>query len=1226
MKRLTILTFLPVFFLLGCPLADNETFFGPDKEDIEKKKEGVVIVQGVEVSTSDTYIFTSSPDNTLDISTLGLKFTPVNAEDKSINYIIPVESEEIVFVDSATGLLTGKSHGKVEVKIASTDGQFSDTFILDVWDHVDKVSLALLSSATDAPLQPDNDGKYYFYDGNSIKLQSSVVPTTAYPNIAWSKNDSTNVAILAPDNADWSLAVTIGEPQATGSDVVITATAVDQGKSPQPTSQSFKVYPHVYINIDKEEVVRYSGSAGGDRFDLTVTPYYENSGETPDLSIPNNKTIDWTKSGDDIVDIAPTTTPTDTTANITVKDGVFGDATVTATLSYSGTTGTQAEQPVPFSSSDSSIITIWRHIEDVVIDDGNNLSSDLHLHTGDSYDLTASSVPDKGMNPELQWTWNNDNMIVKVENPSNSKEISTAKVIVEGGYSANPITITATASYDWQEGTRIETVSQQNTIKVYAYDPVDVLDFTPTDIQIHTGDTFRLSVEPGSMQYYAAGEVWNWSASDGISLDKIDEKIREVTINSSESPATITVKLQYGMNSIIRTKEKTYQFNTYDRINTVSVAGEGIGTINKYIGDASFDLTATAAGNPGNAMGTLAWTWSSDAEGKASVSGDGAAGNMSTGTVSLTSAGAAVITAEAAQGSGNDEHKLSDTRRVEIHNPPTLAVALDQGENKLIHSGESFILASGRSGQHADDATSVKWSVAGPATVNPTAGDTTTVGITGAGNVTVTATLTYGNNGQPAISDSYPAFDTYDQIDTVSVAGEGIGTINKYIGDALFDLTATAAGNPGNAMGTLTWTWSSDAVGQASVSGDSAAGNISTGTVSLTSAGAAVITAEAAQGSGNDEHKLSDTRRVEIHNPPTLAVALDQGENKLIHSGESFILASGRSGQHADDATSVKWSVAGPATVNPTAGDTTTVGITGAGNVTVTATLTYGNNGQPAISDSYPAFDTYDQIDTVSVAGEGIGTINKYIGDALFDLTATAAGNPGNAMGTLTWTWSSDAVGQASVSGDSAAGNISTGTVSLTSAGAAVITAEAAQGSGNDEHKLSDTRRVEIHNPPTLAVALDQGENKLIHSGESFILASGRSGQHADDATSVKWSVAGPATVNPTAGDTTTVGITGAGNVTVTATLTYGNNGQPAISDSYPAFDTYDQIDTVSVAGEGIGTINKYIGDALFDLTATAAGNPGNAMGTLTWTWSSDAVGQASVSAPLATYPLVQSA
>ncbi len=55
--------------------------------------------------------------------------------------------------------------------------------------------------------------------------------------------------------------------------------------------------------------------------------------------------------------------------------------------------------------------------------------------------------------------------------------------------------------------------------------------------------------------------------------------------------------------------------------------------------------------------------------------------------------------------------------------------------------------------------------VAGPATVNPTADDTTTVGITGD---TVTVTGHAGNNGQPAIN-------SYDirPIDTVSVTGEG---------------------------------------------------------------------------------------------------------------------------------------------------------------------------------------------------------------------------------------------------------------------------------------------------------------------------------------------------------------------------------------------------------------------------------------------------------------------
>ncbi len=352
-------------------------------------------------------------------------------------------------------------------------------------------------------------------------------------------------------------------------------------------------------------------------------------------------------------------------------------------------------------------------------------------------------------------------------------------------------------------------------------------------------------------------------------------------------------------------------------------------------------------------MGTLTWTWSSDAVGQASVSGDGAAGNMSTGTVSLTSAGAAVITAEAAQGSGNDEHKLSDTRRVEIHNPPTLAVALDQGENKLTHSGESFILASGRSGQHADDATSVKWSVAGPATVNPTAGDTTTVGITGAGNVTVTATLTYGNNGQPAISDSYPAFDTYDQIDTVSVTGEGIGTISKYIGDT-FDLTATAAGNQGNAMGTLTWTWSSDAVGQASVSGDGAAGNMSTGTVSLTSAGAAVITAEAAQGSGNDEHKATGSRMLQAYEPPSVTIA-----DQVINLSSSTILditANPLTGSNYRSITSYSWQVVNTDSTGLTikSGEdtqTATFEATGAGTANLRVTVT--DDGGRVITDDF---------------------------------------------------------------------------------------------------------------------------------------------------------------------------------------------------------------------------------------------------------------------------------
>lgn len=298
-------------------------------------------------------------------------------------------------------------------------------------------------------------------------------------------------------------------------------------------------------------------------------------------------------------------------------------------------------------------------------------------------------------------------------------------------------------------------------------------------------------------------------------------------------------------------------------------------------------------------------------------------------TISLVSAGSAVITATAQDGSG-----ISQTATVTVTDPVVLVTAISISGDNSGDVGETVTLTAAVTPSNATNR-AVTWAVTSGASYAVIASQTDsscTVRLTGAGSAVITATAQDG--GGATATHTIAVSEPFVEVTAISISGDTSGDIGTYI-------TLTATVTPPNATNPAV-TWSVTAgTGYIAITQQTA----TSCTVYCQAEGTGTVTATAQDGSG-----VTATHTIQSIDPTVYVTGIEITGDASGEVGGTISLSATVTPSNATNP-AVTWAVSDGEeyiSIQSQTGNSCTVSLDAVGSGTVTATAQDGSD----VSDS----------------------------------------------------------------------------------------------------------------------------------------------------------------------------------------------------------------------------------------------------------------------------------
>ena len=298
--------------------------------------------------------------------------SPVNADDTSVNW--SVSDENVVTIDSTTGIVKGIAEGTATITVTTNDGGYEAVCEVEV---VAADESAETVPVTEITIETNNEvisEENTVEVGKEFTLSASVEPAEATnQNIIWISSDK-NIATVSEDGVVTTKGV--GE-------VTFTAVSENGAKQAEITIQILPVgVTGVEINPKELELLI------GEEASLQATILPENA---------LNQEVSWSSSQTGIVTVD---------ANGQIKANAVGTAIITVTTADG-----------EFKAS--CTVTV----KPILITSINLDNSDLLLTVGDKEKLTAIVLPDNATDKTIEWS-SGDTEVAMVDDKGNVTAIA----------------------------------------------------------------------------------------------------------------------------------------------------------------------------------------------------------------------------------------------------------------------------------------------------------------------------------------------------------------------------------------------------------------------------------------------------------------------------------------------------------------------------------------------------------------------------------------------------------------------------------------------------------------------------------------------------------------------------------------------------------------------------------------------------------------------------------
>ena len=282
---------------------------------------------------------------------------PNNATNKELKW---TSSNSSIATVSSTGKIIARKNGTATITVKTVDGNRTDRCIVKVTDKNISVTNVTL-----------NTNKLNLQAGDTYQLTATVYPSNATnKEVKWTSSNS-NVATVSPTGT------IVAKSSGTA---VITVQTVDGNKTATCTvtieNKNISV-TSVTLNTNKLNVQI------GDTYQLTAIVNPSNA---------TNKEVKWTSSNSNVATVSPTGTivaKSSGTAVITVQT-VDGNKTATCTVTVKD--------------------------NDIVATNVSLNKKNLDLKVGNTYQLTATVLPENATNKNVKWYSNNDKVVAIDQN------------------------------------------------------------------------------------------------------------------------------------------------------------------------------------------------------------------------------------------------------------------------------------------------------------------------------------------------------------------------------------------------------------------------------------------------------------------------------------------------------------------------------------------------------------------------------------------------------------------------------------------------------------------------------------------------------------------------------------------------------------------------------------------------------------------------------------------
>ena len=282
---------------------------------------------------------------------------PNNATNKELKW---TSSNSSIATVSSTGKIIARKNGTATITVKTVDGNRTDRCIVKVTDKNISVTNVTL-----------NTNKLNLQAGDTYQLTATVYPSNATnKEVKWTSSNS-NVAAVS------STGTIVAKSSGTA---VITVQTVDGNKTATCTvtieNKNISV-TSVTLNTNKLNVQI------GDTYQLTAIVNPSNA---------TNKEVKWTSSNSNVATVSPTGTivaKSSGTAVITVQT-VDGNKTATCTVTVKD--------------------------NDIVATNVSLNKKNLDLKVGNTYQLTATVLPENATNKNVKWYSNNDKVVAIDQN------------------------------------------------------------------------------------------------------------------------------------------------------------------------------------------------------------------------------------------------------------------------------------------------------------------------------------------------------------------------------------------------------------------------------------------------------------------------------------------------------------------------------------------------------------------------------------------------------------------------------------------------------------------------------------------------------------------------------------------------------------------------------------------------------------------------------------------
>jgi len=1019
----------------------------------------IKLVTSVVIDPSAFTLLTGSVANTKQLT---VNVQPSDASNRDVTW--STSNADIATV-SMGGQVTSVAAGTATITATANDGS----------GKTDTVTVTVAKPVSSITLAPDN---FSLDVGDTKTLSVTVEPSTANQAVTWSSGTPATATVDASGKVT---AVAAGT-----SAVIITATAAD-GSGTKGTAT-------VTVNSVKVSEVKINGGnlelEIGSSTVLTVTVSPEKAG---------NKEVTWKSSNDSIATV-------DGVGEVTAK-AVGGPVTITATAKDgSGKFGTIAVTVTAIPP---------KKVESVQIN-GLNVQE---LFVGGSTILQVTVLPFDAGNTGVTWSSSNTG-VATVD--------SSGKVTGVGDGTA---TITATAA----DGS-----GKQSTVSIKV-SPVQVIGVSISgsgivqkkfDLTVKDTKTLSVTVTPEN----ATNDKVTWSSSDpAIASVDTNGKVTAIAVGNAtitakaddgsgkQDTVTVTVKAipvesvsitennfsllvggtqtlhatvtpsDAGDTRVTWSSSNTAVATVSNGLVTAKATGTAIITVTsaadsakkdtvtvevkavfvesvsinggdfKLVVGKTKDLTVTVL--PSNA-GNTSVTWLSSADNIASVDANG---KVTAGTTT----GTAVITATAKDGSGKQG-------TVEVEVEPQLVESITLGDNFYLTVGDTKTLSLSVTPSNATNKT-VTWSTSDPSKATVDENGAVKAIASGSATITAKANDDSGKTGTVIV--------TVNAVKVNSISIEG-GDFTLFIGKTktLKEIVGPeAAGNK-----TVKWTSGNPSVATVSENG---------GAVTAVSAGTALITAAAQDGSGT-------TGSVTVTVPkPVTSVAINQSAFTLLTGSAANTKQLTVNVQPTDAGNrDVTWSSNPSGVVTVSTGGLVTSVAVGTAEITATAADGSGKTGTVSVTVKKP----------VSTININEGNFTLLTGSVNHTKQLTVEVEPSDA-GNKDVNWSTSDSRIATVSGGLVTSGSTTGT--------AVITATAADGSG-----VTKSVTVTV-NKPVSGVTINESDFTLLTGSEANT-------KQLTVNVAVTWSSSENLVATVSDGLVTAIGI---GEATITATAADGS-------------------------------------------------------------------------------------